>query len=376
MYLEQLCRSLNETACTIRRRACKSGLVAFAMALVFTLGCTEKRELHLYTWADYISPEVIEAFEKEYDCKVVIDTFDTNEAMYAKLKAGATGYDVYVPSSYMVKLLAKEKLIVPLEHSKCPSLKKNFFASYSKMLPEDPTLEYAAPYSCSPTILFYDPKHIPEGVEMNTWAVLGNPAFKGRIQLLDDMREVIGAGLMYLGYSINSVKQEEIDAAVNQVLKWKENVRKFDSESYKTEVAAGSSWIGQGFGQVARQVILGEAEDGSDARHDLKYAYPKEGYTHSCEELVVSSTASNPDLAYKLIEFLYGNPEMGAKNMEYVLGMLPSVPAIEALDKEIRDIVVESPEIMSFGQVILGIENIPAATEMYAKAWDRIKASK
>ena len=350
-------------------------LVAAIASLAFLAGCGKKRELYIYTWADYISPEVVKAFEEANDCKIVIDTFDTNEAMYAKLKAGATGYDMMFPSSYMVKLMAKEGLIVPLDHTKCPSLRKNFYKPYAKMLPEDPELKYGAPYSSSPTILFYDPKRIPAGVEMNTWAVLANPVFKGKISLLDDMREVIGAGLMSLGYSINSTKPEEINAAVQQVLKWKENVRKFDSESYKTEVADGSTWIGQGFGQVARQVILGEAEDGSDARADLAYAYPKEGFTESCEEMVVSATAKNPDLAYKLIEFLYGNAEMGVANMQYVLGMLPCTPAIEKLDPKFREAVVAKPEVMAYGQVLLGLEEIPGAMDLYTKAWDKVKGT-
>lgn len=349
-----------------------SAIVITALALV---GCSEKPKLHIYTWADYISPDVVSRFEAKYDCKVVIDTFDTNEAMYAKLKAGSTGYDILFPSSYMVKLMAKEGLIVKLDHSKCPSLKKNFYAPYAAMLPEDPELEYAAPYSSSPTILFYDPAKIPAGVEMDTWSVLANPVFKGKITFLDDMREVIGAGLMANGFSINSTNPAELDKAVETVLSWKPNVRKFDSESYKTEVANGSSWIGQGFGQVARQVILGESEDGSDARADLAYVYPREGFTESCEEMVISSTATNPDLAYALIEFLYSDLDAGVANMQYVLGMLPCTPAIEALDETFREAVVAKPEIMANGQVIVGLEEIPGAMELYAKAWDRIKAT-
>lgn len=346
-----------------------------ALLAVVTVGCSKRETLHLYTWADYISPEVVSAFEEKYACKIVIDTFDTNEAMYAKLKAGSTGYDLLFPSSYMVGLMAKEGLIVKLDHTKCPSLRKNFYKPYAAMLPEDPELEWAAPYSSSPTILFYDPSKIPEGTDMETWAVLANPAFKGKITFLDDMREVIGAGLMANGFSINSTNPAEIDKAVETVLQWRQNVRKFDSESYKTEVANGSTWIGQGYGQVARQVILGEAEDGSDARGDLKYAYPREGFTESCEEMVISSSARNPDLAYKLIEFLYSDVDAGVANMRYVLGMLPSTPAIAALDENLRETVVAKPEIMAHGQVLLGLESIPGAMELYGKAWDRIKAT-
>lgn len=347
------------------------GLMA-ALALV---GCEKKQQLHIYTWADYISPDVVTAFEKKYNCEVIIDTFDTNEAMYAKLKAGSTGYDLLFPSSYMVGLMAKEGLIVKLNHRKCPSVRKNFYTPYTEMLPEDPELEWAAPYSSSPTILFYDPSKIPAGVDMETWEALANPVFKGKITFLDDMREVIGAGLMVNGYSINSTDPEEINHAVETVLAWKQNVRKFDSESYKTEVANGSTWIGQGFGQVARQVIFGESEDGSDARPDLKYSYPREGFTESCEEMVISSSAKNPDLAYKMIEFLYSDVEAGVANMKYVLGMLPCTPAINALEPKFRDIVVAPSHIMDRGQVILGLESIPGAMELYGKAWDRIKAT-
>ena len=352
----------------------KTTVVSLVAGALLLAGCAKKETLHVYTWADYISPDVVNAFEEKYDCKVVIDTFDTNEAMYAKLKAGSSGYDVLFPSSYMVKLMAKEGLIVRLDHTKCPSLRKNFYKPYAKLLPEDPDLEWAAPYSSSPTILFYNPAKIPAGTDMETWAVLANPAFKGKISFLDDMREVIGAGLMANGFSINSTNPAELDKAVETVLTWKANVRKFDSESYKTEVPSGSMWIGQGFGQVARQVILGEAEDGSDARPDLAYAYPREGFTESCEEMVISSKAKNPELAYKLIEFLYGDLEAGVANMKYVLGMLPCAPAIAALDEKFREAVVAKPEIMARGQVILGLEEIPGAMDLYAKAWDRIKA--
>lgn len=351
-------------------------LLALAVLAALFAGCGSKKQtLHIYTWADYISPDVVKAFEEKYDCKVVIDTFDSNESMYAKLKAGATGYDLLFPSSYMVRLLAMERMIIPLDHEKCPSVRQNFDMSYTPMLIEDPHLVFAAPYSSSPTILFYDPSKVPAGVEMDTWKVLGNEHFRGKITFLDDMREVIGAGLMANGFSINSTNAGEINKAVETVLEWKANVRKFDSESYKTEVADGSTWIGQGFGQVARQVIFGEAGDGSDARSDLKYAYPREGFTESCEEMVIPTTAPNPDLAYKLIEFLYSDPEIGVMNMEYVLGMLPSVPAIEALDPVFRDAVIPKPEIMQNAQVIVGLEGVPGAMEMYQKAWDRIRAS-
>ena len=104
-------------------------LAGAALALGMIAGCgPSKPELHIYTWSDYVDEDVKSKFEEENNCKVVIDTFDSNEAMYAKLQAGSTGYDIITPSSYQIPLMAKNKMIIPLDHSKIPNVKKNFDA--------------------------------------------------------------------------------------------------------------------------------------------------------------------------------------------------------------------------------------------------------
>ena len=186
--------------------------------------------LHIYTWSDYISPDVLENFEKALGVKVAIDTFDSNEAMYAKLKAGGTGYDLIMPSSYQIATMAREGMIDKLDHSKIPNVVKNFDPSFAMQI-LDPSFTYSAPYAVTYTGFAYAKDKVPEGADVNSWSILANEALKGRISLLDDMREVIGAGLMYLGHSVNSENPAEIDAAVEQVLKWRQNVRK-RSESH------------------------------------------------------------------------------------------------------------------------------------------------
>ena len=217
-------------------------------------------ELHIYTWSDYLSPDVQAGFEKALGVKVVIDTFESNEAMYAKLKAGGTGYDIITPSSYQVALMAKEGMIEKIDHAKCPNVKANFDKSFASQI-IDPEFAYSVPYTVTYTGFMYAKDKIPAGADVESWKILENSALKGRITLLDDIREVIGAGLMSLGYSINSTTPAEIDAAVAQVLKWKSNSRKFDAESYKTEVAGGSTWIGHGYSTDATQVIVGDDDE-------------------------------------------------------------------------------------------------------------------
>ena len=329
-------------------------------------------ELHIYTWSDYLAPELIVGFEKALGVKVVVDTFDSNEAMYAKLKAGGTGYDLMTPSAYQIPQMAREGMIDKIDHSKCPNVKKNFDPSFVNQV-VDPEFVYSVPYSVTYTGFMYDKSKIPEGVDVESWKILENPAMKGRVTLLDDIREVIGGGLMALGYSINSTNPAEIDAAVAEALKWRHNARKFDAESYKTEVAAGSIWIGHGYSTDAAQVIVGDEEEGMEPRDDIGFALPKEGFTISFDEMVVAKDAKRKDLAYAFINFVYEG-EASKVNMEYLCGPNPVKPGIDLLDDETRNIVLLDPEVLKRGQILKSIDD-PKVMELYNKAWDRIKAT-
>ena len=178
---------------------------------------------------------------------------------------------------------------------------------------------------------------------------------------------------MSLGYSINSADPAEIDAAVAEVLKWRRNARKFDAESYKTEVAAGSIWIGHGYSTDATQVIVGDEEEGMEPRDDIGFALPNEGFTISFDELVVAKDAKRKDLAYAFINFIYEG-EAAKVNMEYLCGPNPVKPGIELLDDETRGIVLLDPDVLKSGQVLKSIDD-PKVMELYNKAWDRIKAT-
>ena len=330
-------------------------------------------ELHIYTWSDYIATDVLDSFEKALGVKVVVDTFDSNEAMYAKIKAGGTGYDIIMPSSYQLGTMAKEGMIIPLDAKKIPNVLKNFDHSFDSQV-LDPTFKYNVPYAVTYTGFMYLKNKVPAGADVNSWAILGNSALKGRISLLDDIREVIGAGLMYLGYSINSTNPKEIDAAVAQVLKWRENIRKFDAESYKTEVPSGATWIGHGYSTDTTQVIVGDEEAGAPARDDIGFALPKEGYTIAFDEMVIAKDAKRKDLAYAFINYIYDGAVAKA-NMEYICGPNPVKPGIDALDEDYRKIIVLDKATLTKGQVLKGFDDNPAVMELYNKAWDKIKAT-
>lgn len=350
----------------------KQLIPAFAAAIL-AAGCgPDQRILQVYNWSDYISNEFIARFEKEHDCKVAVTSFASNEEMYAKLKAGGLGYDIVVPSSYQIDMLVKEGLIERLDHSLLPNVKKNFDRRYAAQV-LDLEMTYSVPYVVTYTGFLYSKGRIPTGKDPDTWAVFGYPELRGKISFLDDIREVVGAGLMYNGYSINSTDGAEIDKAVETVLAWKANIRKFDSESYRTEVPGGSTWLGHGYSSDSAQVILGGDE--TEARSDLAFGYPKEGFCIAFDELVVLKTAKNKGLAYAFINELY-DTDNALGNMNYVCGIMPHSAAIEGLSPEYKALFIPPPEVMKAGQVLKSLSDDPAATELYNKAWDRIKAAK
>jgi spermidine/putrescine transport system substrate-binding protein len=252
-------------------------------------------------------------------------------------------------------------------------VKKNFDKSFTSQI-IDPSFEYNVPYAVTYTGFAVLTSKVPEGVDIGTWAVLENKAFDSRVTLLDDIREVIGAGLMYLGYSVNSTDPKEIDAAVEQILKWRKNVRKFDGESYKTEVPAGSTWIGHGYSTDITQVIVGDEEAGAPARDDVAFVLPKEGYAIAFDEMVVSSKAKNKALAYAFMNYIYEG-KVAAANMEYICGPNPVKPGLDLLDPEYRKVITVPDEKLARGQVLKGFNDKPEVMELYNKAWDKIKAT-
>ena len=128
-------------------------------------------ELHIYTWCDYLAPDVKESFEKALGVTIVIDTFDSNEAMYAKLKAGGTGYDIMTPSSYQIAQMAKEGMIDRIDHARCPNVKKNFDSSFAGQI-IDPTFAYNVPYTVTYTGFMYAKDKLPAGTDVASWQIL------------------------------------------------------------------------------------------------------------------------------------------------------------------------------------------------------------
>lgn len=130
-------------------------LLVVLLSVAMLVGCSDsKPTLHIYTWADYIDPEVIQAFEDKYNCHVCVDVFDSNEAMFAKLKSGAAGYDLITPTSYFINMLVENDIIQELDTNKLQTVMKSFDNKYNDMIYQ-PVFKYTVPYAISYGCLFY-----------------------------------------------------------------------------------------------------------------------------------------------------------------------------------------------------------------------------
>ena len=337
-------------------------MVAACVLALLAAGCKkEQASLHLYTWADYIKPELVQRFEKENQCRVIIDTFDSNEALYAKLKAGATGYDVAVPSSYMAKVMWKQGMLQPLGKDRIPNL-AGVDPEYLKIA-MDKYMAYSAPYMVTITGVAYLKDRVSDF--QPSWAVFDRPDLKGRMTMLNDMRETIGAALKFLGYSLNTTNEQELRAARDVVIRWKHNLAKFENEQYKSGLASAEFLLVQGYSGDILQV--------QEENQGVVFAVPREGTSIACDDLVILKDAPNSDLGRAFINFLH-KPDVAAENTEFISYLCPNAASYPLLSKETRanPTLFPSAEIRQRTEVI---DDLGADNARYAKVWDEIKAS-
>jgi spermidine/putrescine transport system substrate-binding protein len=337
-------------------------LLLFSLSLLFLSGCGKSRPvLSVYTWSDYIKPGLIQRFEKENNCRVVIDTFESNEAMYAKLKAGATGYDVLTPTSYMVSLMFDQDMLLRLDHALLPNL-SHVDPDFLKIT-VDKAMDHSVPYMLVWSGIAYLEGRVKD--VRPTWNMFSRTDLRGRMTMFNDMRESIGAALKSLGYSINTVNEKELLEAEAVLLGWKKNLAKFDNEQYKLGLASGEfllvhAWNGDVF-QVRKE------------NPDVRFFIPEEGTVISCDDLVITKSSRQVALAHAFINFLH-DPQVAAENTNFIYYLCPNKDAYPLLAPEIRQNpgIFVKPEIMAKSELIA---NLREANALYVKVWDRVKAN-
>nr|AGS53369.1 ABC transporter [uncultured bacterium contig00018] len=279
-------------------------------ALVFSIMSCSKARLNIYNWAYYTPPSVIEKFEKEFNVRVVLDEFASNEEMYTKLRTGGTGYDIVVPSQDYVSIMIKQDMFERINKSLIPNI-KNIDPLVLEKTAYDSTMEYSVPYYWGAAGIIVNTARVPDYEE--SWSIFGRSDLRGRMTMLDDMREVMGDALVHLGYSLNTTNPAEIIAARDLINnEWKPNLTKFDAEAFGKGYANGEFWVVQGYAEVVFEEIM----DNQQLIDSTVFFIPPSGGPAYIDSFCILKGAKNADMAHKFIDFIH-RPEIYAEFCDY-----------------------------------------------------------
>ena len=281
-----------------------SALLGAALVALSLSSCAKKDvdTLYLYNWTYYTPEKVVESFENEFKCKVKLDSYSTCEEMYSKLRAGAKGYDVVIPSNDFVSIMIKQGMLQKIDKTNIKNADK-INPGVLKMLDFDSNMEWCVPYALSATGIMVNKTKVPAGYARD-YSVLADPRFAGHATMMDDAREVFGSALLSLGHDMNSLDDGDLKEAFNLVNgKWKPNLAKFDAEAFGKSFASGDLWLCQGYPEI----VYGEVDE---SRWDeiIDFFIPEVGGPATLDCMVILKDAPHPELANEFINFIH-NPE-------------------------------------------------------------------
>jgi spermidine/putrescine transport system substrate-binding protein len=335
-----------------------------AGASVMNAQALSAAELNLYNWTVYINPEILSDFSKETGIKVNLDNYGTNEEMLAKIQAGATGYDIVFPSVHMQDIMTKLQLLQPagLKTLKgYDNIDQKYFLSKT-----DADHDICLPYNRGTTGLMYNKKLIG-GTSVDTWKVVFDPPAElhGKIAMLDDVRETIGAALMYNGFPINSTDPKQLAQARDTILKAKPYWAAMLTDGIGDKVINGDFVVAQWWSGTVVQTMDTKPDD-------IGYAIPKEGTNGFQEDMCLLASAPNVDSAKRFFEYMM-RPEVNAKNTNWLRGWSTNKAALPLIDPTLTSNTSIYPNDEIFKRLQL-LRDVGDKITLYDKIWTDVKA--
>lgn len=322
--------------------------------------------VNVYNWTEYISEQVVKDFTKETGIEVIYSTFDSNEAMYAKLKLmnGSGEYDVAFPGTDFVDKMRKEGMLEPLDHSKLTNfgnLGKTFINA-----PFDPDNKFSIPYLWGSSGIAVNTKRIDKA-SLTSWNDLWKPEYEGRVMLMNDIRDVFTMSLLTLGYNGSTKNPAEIKQAYEKLTKLMPNVRTFNSDAPRMPFMEGETYLGLAWNG---EVIMAQDQ----GMPELDFVYPTEGAIMWMDNMVIPKNAKNNDNAHKFIDYIL-RPKNAAIISEEIGYGSPNEAAKKEMPAELASnpIVYPPPELLKHAMFREDVGDEVMA--LYQQYWDRLKVN-
>jgi spermidine/putrescine transport system substrate-binding protein len=326
-----------------------------AASLAGSCARDHRPRLNVYNWSTYIDPAMLTRFGRERGVRLRYGTYESNEEMLAKTMTGNSGWDVVFPTHSRLAPMARAGLIAKLDHSRLPSLKK-LDARFQRPA-WDPDLRWGVPYMWNATGIAFNHARTSEPYG---WAGLWSPIQRGRLTMLDDPEDVIGACLQKLGYPFGSIDERQLAAAKREAVLQKPLLRAYLNAEVRDQLVSGDVLAAQLWSTTAAQAIHGNA--------NLAFVYPEEGYPLYCDCAVILRESSRYELAHDFLEFLL-QPDVAAANARAA-----ETATANGAAQATRDPVLYPPDHI----YIRGVwpEALPSAAQRYRdRLWTEIKSA-
>ncbi|MDD4212623.1 MAG: ABC transporter substrate-binding protein [Bacilli bacterium] len=321
-------------------------VMLICMSSLILSACKRGPALYVLNWSEYMSDELIGQFEAEFGVKVILETADTNEIMYTKIKGRTTKFDIAIPSDYMVHKLFQENLLVPFDLALLPNYEASLFDDTLQGLREDyfeGNEGVSAPYFWGSLGIMYNTEKAGAKalVEANGWRVFfdGTLTAGYKVGMYNSSRDAIAAAELYLGYDLNTTSDTEL-TAVQNLLK-AQNYNTWGTDNLKTMVSEGNLDIALVYSGDFFDILYATMEDNLDITYNM---FVPDTNNIWFDAMVIPTTSQNPTLAHQFINFML-DPENAYLNATEI-GYCPSLKsAYQAMlnDPDYTDIITEYP---------------------------------
>jgi len=341
-------------------------LCLFLLSLLLAAGWSGAQaagRLNVFIWSEYLDPEVVKDFERQFTCKLNVDVYEDAESMLAKLQGGGTAlYDLVVPPDHMVPTMVKLGLVAPLRHANLPNL-KHLDPKFANP-PYDRSNQFSVAYQWGTVGILLRPT--PGKPLLDTWGLIFDPKLQpGKFLLIDSVRDCLGAALKFQGHSLNAKEIPQLKAARDLVIAAKARAVGFEgSVGAKNKVAAKQA--------AAAIVYSGEAARAMTDDPALRYVIPREGSQIWVDNLCIPAKAPQRDLAEQFINFAL-DPKVGARLSNFLQFATPNAAArafIKPADLQ-NPAIYPPPDVMAKLEFL---EDLGAKTRLYDEAWTQVKA--
>ena len=316
-------------------------VLALALSLAAMSGCgSSKVVLNVYNWGMNIAEgedgyiDVIALFEEKYpDIDVNYTTYETNEALYTRLKNGGASYDVIIPSDYMIARMIAEDMLLPLDFENIPNYE--LVDEQFKNQTYDPNNEYSVPYTWGTVGIIYNTKYVDEA-DVGSWDLLWNEKYAGRILMVGNERDAFAIAEARLGYSLNTEDPDELQAAADLLMEQKPLVQQYSMDNIYDAMDNEEAWIGVYY---AGDCMLMMQEN-----PDLNFYLPEEEtFNVFIDAMCIPASAEHKYEAELFINFLC-EPEICGGNMDYLGYGAPVSAAKDYMDPEMASSPVAYPD--------------------------------